>query len=200
MAARRSRGFAQELSPKPKLTGPLTWKSPIEIVKYPDPCLRAENLTIVNFDEDLAKLASEMFDIMYRTEGVGLAAPQVGVNVRLMVYNPEGFPDRGEEHILVNPTLIKTSGLKDVFEEGCLSFPEILGDVVRPIQIKVEYFDVKGKKKKLRLNGWQARIFQHEFDHLEGVLFHDRMSPEVLASGVGDKLKALEEEYARNNA
>ena len=96
---------------------------------YPSPALRAKNVPVRDFDARLEALAEEMFHVMYKTDGVGLSAPQVGVNVRLMVYNPEGCPKRGEEYVLCNPKITKASTETDFMEEGCLSFPGVLGDV-----------------------------------------------------------------------
>eukprot|EP00951_Prasinocladus_malaysianus_P007248 scaffold52096_cov30-Prasinocladus_malaysianus.AAC.1 len=110
----------------------LEWDSPLtldSIVKYPDPVLRAPNGRVATFDDDLKKLAAEMLEVMYQDDGVGLAAPQVGVNVQLMVFNPEGIKGHGEEFILCNPRIISTGKDSDIDEEGCLSFPGILGDV-----------------------------------------------------------------------
>ena len=98
---------------------------------YPDPKLRAPNATISCFDESLRQLAEQMFEVMYQDDGVGLAAPQVGVNVRLMVFNESGDKNKKDlEVVLVNPRIISTSNDAKVFEEGCLSFPEMYGDVV----------------------------------------------------------------------
>ena len=106
---------------------------PLAIQKYPHASLRNDNKIVGVFDAELEKLAQAMFKIMYDTEGVGLAAPQVGVNYRMMVYNEAGEPGRGKEVVLVNPKIVKFSKTKDLFEEGCLSFPKIYADVeVRP--------------------------------------------------------------------
>ena len=102
---------------------------PLAIQKYPHISLRNDNKTIGVFDSELESLAQAMFTIMYDTEGVGLAAPQVGVNYRMMVYNEAGEPGRGKEVVLVNPKITKFSKTKDLFEEGCLSFPKIYADV-----------------------------------------------------------------------
>lgn len=102
---------------------------PLAIQVYPSAKLREKNKTIGVFDEELAKLAEAMFKIMYDTEGVGLAAPQVGVNYRMMVYNEAGEAGSGKEVVLVNPKITKFSKSKDMFEEGCLSFPKIYADV-----------------------------------------------------------------------
>jgi len=118
-------------SEMPVLKGPVTWESPLSVVKYPDPLLRAPNATIECFDENLAKLAEEMFEVMYEDDGVGLAAPQVGVNVRMMVFNETGEREHPEAQVvLVNPKIVTASKGTSVFEEGCLSFPKLYGDVV----------------------------------------------------------------------
>uniref|UniRef100_A0A7N0UA93 Peptide deformylase n=1 Tax=Kalanchoe fedtschenkoi TaxID=63787 RepID=A0A7N0UA93_KALFE len=172
----------------------LQFESPLRIVEYPDPRLRARNKRIDTFDDNLKKLVEEMFDVMYKTDGVGLAAPQVGVNVQLMVFNPEGVKGEGEEFVLVNPKLYKSSKKLVLFEEGCLSFPEIYADVKRPESIKIDARDITGAKFSVNLSGFPARVFQHEFDHLQGILFFDRMTDEVLASILPD-LQALEKKY-----
>lgn len=181
---------------------PVSFESPLSILLYPDPKLRAENKKIFFFDEKLQQLVTEMFDLMYETEGVGLAAPQVGVNVRLMVYNPVGVRGKGTEYVLVNPSIVRYTKAKEVDAEGCLSFPSkdgqglFDGEVERSIGVKVDAQDIKGRKFSMNLKDWQARIFQHEYDHLEGTLFHDRMSIEVLQT-VREDLEALEAEYTK---
>ncbi|EFJ45053.1 hypothetical protein VOLCADRAFT_45493, partial [Volvox carteri f. nagariensis] len=173
----------------------LSWTSPLQIVKYPDPRLRAVNARIGVFDDSLLRLANEMIEVMYQDDGVGLAAPQVGVNIRLMVFNPAGRDRPGNESILVNPEIVEQLGGKELGEEGCLSFPRIYGDVERSRQITVKALDANGQPVRLQLTDpWVARIFQHEYDHLQGVLFHDRMKPSVLEA-VRPALVALEEEY-----
>eukprot|EP00218_Dolichomastix_sp_CCMP3274_P016863 CAMPEP_0170134450 /NCGR_PEP_ID=MMETSP0033_2-20121228/1907_1 /TAXON_ID=195969 /ORGANISM="Dolichomastix tenuilepis, Strain CCMP3274" /LENGTH=221 /DNA_ID=CAMNT_0010370003 /DNA_START=183 /DNA_END=848 /DNA_ORIENTATION=- len=157
----------------------MAWKSPLAIVLYPGQPLRATNLPVreEDFGPELAKLAQEMFEIMYKTDGVGLAAPQVGVNLQLMVYNEEGRPNAGEEVVLCNPRIVQTSKELDYFEEGCLSFPKIYADVKRPISCAVEAQDLTGRRFTMELDGFAARVFQHEFDHLSGTLFIDRFEP-----------------------
>eukprot|EP00227_Mantoniella_beaufortii_P021046 CAMPEP_0197575238 /NCGR_PEP_ID=MMETSP1326-20131121/700_1 /TAXON_ID=1155430 /ORGANISM="Genus nov. species nov., Strain RCC2288" /LENGTH=310 /DNA_ID=CAMNT_0043137971 /DNA_START=56 /DNA_END=988 /DNA_ORIENTATION=- len=159
---------------------------PLAIEMYPSGKLRAKNKPVGVFDAELARLAAAMFELMYATEGVGLAAPQVGVNYRLMVYNEAGEAGEGKEVVLVNPTITKYSKSLDMFEEGCLSFPKIYADVERPTSVEIEAQDVTGAKFKLVLNNFEARVFQHEYDHLDGVLFHDKMAPEVKATVQGN--------------
>lgn len=150
----------------------------MEIVLFPDPCLRAKNAPIESFDAELAQLARDMFEVMYRTQGVGLAAPQVGVNVKLLVFNEEGKPEAADrEIVLCNPRVVSKSKDRVSGEEGCLSFPGIYAPVQRHQTVVIEAEDLEGKTFQKEFEEWEARIFQHEFDHLDGVLFIDRFSP-----------------------
>jgi peptide deformylase len=154
----------------------------LRILKYPHPALRAPNAMVTEEelkDGSVAKIAKEMLLLMYAAEGVGLAAPQVGVNKRLMVYNEEGDKKKWlSEFIMVNPQIVEYSEAKDVSIEGCLSFPEMDGDVERSKWIKVEAMNLRGKKIKKKFQGWEAKVFQHEYDHLECVVYIDRLSEE----------------------
>ncbi|CAA0833767.1 Peptide deformylase 1B-chloroplastic/mitochondrial [Striga hermonthica] len=172
----------------------LLFKSPLKIVEYPDPILRAKNKRVNTFDESLKNLVAEMFDVMYRTDGIGLSAPQVGINVELMVFNPVGERGEGEEIVLVNPQIKRFSRNIVPFDEGCLSFPGIYGDVERPDALQVDAQDITGARFEVNLTGLPARVFQHEYDHLQGILFFDRMSDEVLQT-VRAELEALEKKY-----
>ncbi|GKV37272.1 hypothetical protein SLEP1_g45321 [Rubroshorea leprosula] len=107
----------------------LQFDVPLKIVEYPDPKLRVRNKRIETFDDNLKKLVDEMFKVMYKTDGYGLSAPQVGVNVQLMVFNPAGEEGEGQEIVLVNPKVNKYSKKTRIFNEGCLSFPGIYADV-----------------------------------------------------------------------
>ncbi|MCO5612778.1 hypothetical protein L7F22_067048 [Adiantum nelumboides] len=176
--------------------GNLEYESPLRIVLYPDPKLRARNKRITVFDEKLEKFAKEMFEVMYETDGVGLSAPQVGVNVQLMVFNPEGERGKGEEIVLVNPKIFKYASKRTLYTEGCLSFPEIEADVARPVSVKIEAQDVRGQKFNIHLKGFQARIFQHEFDHLQSTLFFEHMTPAVLETII-PALQKLENDYMK---
>jgi len=167
------------------------------IVKYPHPSLRAENADVVLPDEQesITKLSKEMLKIMYAAQGVGLAAPQIGVNKRLMVYNPTGDSKKWmDETILVNPRIVEYSNAKDEEIEGCLSFPDMQGEVIRSKWIKVEAMTPKGRKIKKKFKGWEARIFQHEYDHLDGTVYTDRLSEET-KERVQPRLKELIDEY-----
>lgn len=172
----------------------LQFEEPLTIVEYPDPILRAKNKRIDAFDESLKKLVEEMFDVMYKTDGIGLSAPQIGINVQLMVFNPVGVRGEGEEIVLVNPSVSRYSKKIVPFDEGCLSFPGITANLQRPESVKIDARDVTGARFTVNLSGLPARVFQHEFDHLQGVLFFDRMTEEVLDS-IRMDLKALEKKY-----
>jgi peptide deformylase len=169
----------------------------LRIVKYPHPSLRADNedVALPDEQESISQLAKEMLKVMYAAEGVGLAAPQVGVNKRLMVYNPSGDSKKWlEETILVNPEIVEYSDAKDEEIEGCLSFPGMQGEVIRSKWIKVEAVTPKGRKIKKKFTGWEARIFQHEYDHLDGTVYTDRLSDETKEK-VQPRLDELVEEY-----
>ncbi|KAL5725115.1 peptide deformylase [Ranunculus cassubicifolius] len=198
ISAQAKRAFSS--SKKDEIASPsdLQFTSPLKIIEYPDPILRAPNKKIGEFDENLKRLVNEMFDIMYKTDGIGLAAPQVGINVRLMVFNPAGERGVGEEIVLVNPRISKFSRKLVLFEEGCLSFPEIYADVERPESVKVDAQDITGAKFSATLSALPARVFQHEFDHLQGTLFFDRMTEEVVDS-IRAELQALEKKYEDAN-
>lgn len=150
---------------------------PLSILQYPHPQLREPNVDVTKFDEELRSVVKNMFDVMYATDGMGLAAPQVGINKRLMVFNADDRMDKAEECVFVNPSIISRSSQSKLGEEGCLSFPMIYGWVERHTKIAVSYQDLDGKKFEQVLSGKPAVIFQHEYDHLDGVLFIDRMIP-----------------------
>jgi len=170
----------------------------LRVLKYPSPSLRAENAECTEEelkDGTIAKIAKEMFLVMYAAEGVGLAAPQVGINKKLMVYNESGDKKKWlDEIVMVNPQIVEFSEAKDVEIEGCLSFPNMNGKVERSKWIKVEAQNLKGKKIKKKFKGWEARIFQHEYDHLDGVVYIDRLDEED-RSEVQPVLDELVEEF-----
>jgi len=166
----------------------------VEIVLYPDPILRRPATKVERFDEDLKQFAREMLETMYRAHGVGLAAPQVGDGRRLLVLNPTGDPAHTEaERVLVNPKILRRKG--EVWgEEGCLSFPRIFAEIARAETIEFEAADADGKLAREEASGFLARIVQHEGDHLDGVVFVDRMSPADRIR-VKPMLRELEERF-----
>ncbi len=148
-----------------------------QVVLYPEPVLRqpAEDVAI---DEDLKRLVAAMYRCMHASNGVGLAAPQVGLKKRVLVLNPLGKEGGPEDDLtLVNPRIVGFAGARSTYEEGCLSFPGIYAEVLRPERCTVEALDVDGKPIRAEYDGFVSRIIQHEYDHLEGVLLVDRMSP-----------------------
>eukprot|EP00542_Grammatophora_oceanica_P020031 CAMPEP_0194027352 /NCGR_PEP_ID=MMETSP0009_2-20130614/1514_1 /TAXON_ID=210454 /ORGANISM="Grammatophora oceanica, Strain CCMP 410" /LENGTH=266 /DNA_ID=CAMNT_0038666393 /DNA_START=22 /DNA_END=822 /DNA_ORIENTATION=+ len=170
----------------------------LRVLKYPHPSLRAEN-TLVTEEElkdgSIAQIAKEMFLVMYAANGVGLAAPQVGINKRLMIFNEHGDKTKWlDEMVLVNPKIVKKGGGTDVETEGCLSFPGMNGPVQRNKWIQVEALNKRGKKIKKKFFDWEARIFQHEYDHLDGTVYIDHLAEEARAE-VQPRLDELIEEY-----
>mmetsp|Transcript_5061 Transcript_5061/g.18907 ORF Transcript_5061/g.18907 Transcript_5061/m.18907 type:complete len:311 (+) Transcript_5061:74-1006(+) len=155
----------------------------LEVVPYPHPSLRLENKEIEAewIGSDRLKIfARNLFKAMYRDEGgAGLAAPQVGVNIRMMVYcfDPENKKD--SETVLINPRITKYSDLMEPFKEKCLSFPRVRGNVDRPEWIEIEAVDIEGVPFAKRLDGIEARLFQHEYDHLDGIVFIDKLAGPV---------------------
>ena len=147
-----------------------------EIVTTPHPILRGKAKKVVDFDAELHQLIDDMIETMREAPGVGLAAPQVNVPLSLFVAE---FGDENDEEVplqtytFVNPKITKTSKETEVGVEGCLSIPGIVGEVIRPHSATIEGFDRDGNPIKIEAKGWLARIFQHETDHLHGVLFTD---------------------------
>jgi peptide deformylase len=143
----------------------------LDILIYPNPALRAETAEITEWDNGLKRLITDMWETMYISKGVGLAAPQVGVPKKLIVLEYES-----ERHVVINPTIIEGEGSERA-EEGCLSFPGIYENVDRPAKIRVAYWDETGVQRDEVIDGFLARVFAHEIDHLSGRLFIDRLSP-----------------------
>ena len=151
-----------------------------QIRQYPDDALRMAARPVEQFDDDLRRLSERMSQLMVDASGVGLAATQVGVLQRIFVFAPDG--DR--ILTLVNPELLSQSDETDVEDEGCLSMQGVTVSVERPIAVRIQGRDERGKKVAYDLEGMAARIAQHEFDHLDGTLILDRTTPE-------DRRKAL---------
>ncbi len=165
----------------------------MRIVKYPHPTLKHKSKPLRRVDAELKQIVREMFELMYESNGVGLAANQVDLPYRLFVLNLTGEEGQGEEHVFINPEITKRSGMIEA-EEGCLSFPDIWAPVKRSEKIEIAYYDLSGKEQRRQLDGFFARACQHEYDHLEGISFVDRLSPAVYLS-IRDKLDELVREY-----
>ncbi|MES2131394.1 MAG: peptide deformylase [Bacteroidota bacterium] len=166
----------------------------LPIVVYGDPVLRKKGVNIDKNYENLPKLIKDMYETMYDANGVGLAAPQVGKAIRLFVIDASPFaevdedeePEYTEEEMkemdgfkktFINAQIIEETGEEWKFNEGCLSIPRIREDVMRKPKLKIEYYDENFKKHTDTYEGVIARVIQHEYDHIEGVLFTDKISP-----------------------
>jgi peptide deformylase len=146
------------------------------ILTAPDRRLQAISTDVETVDADIRKLVDDMTDSMYAADGIGLAAVQIGVPKRVIVIDLDQKEGKKNPRAFINPKILWASEELAVFEEGCLSVPEIWDDVERPARIKAEYLDRDGKKQLLEADGLLATCLQHEMDHLNGVLFIDHLS------------------------
>ncbi len=149
----------------------------LPILILPDPVLRKVATPIAAIDQRIRKLSEDMLETMYDAPGVGLAAPQIGVAERIIVADPAN--EEGAEPqpmVLINPEIVESSEETKVWEEGCLSIPDYVEDVIRPASVRVSYTDLDGKTQEVEADGLLAVILQHEIDHLNGVLFIDYLS------------------------
>jgi peptide deformylase len=146
-----------------------------EIVTYPDPILLRPTEKVTEFDEELRTLAADMFESMYKAIGIGLAAPQIGVPKRITVIDLSNQKNPKDKIVLVNPEIVHKEG-KQAEDEGCLSLPDIRDKVSRAAKVKVRAQDLEGKTIELEGAALLARAFQHEIDHLDGILFPWRLS------------------------
>lgn len=144
-----------------------------------DPVLRKKSRKVTRFDDNLRDLVEGMVETMRESAGVGLAAPQVGVLERVIVLEvpeDEDEPGSGQMHVVINPKITRASDDKVDGNEGCLSIPGYVGEVTRHDIVTIRGQDLKGRKIRVNANGFLARVFQHEIDHLEGVLFIDQLT------------------------
>jgi len=160
----------------------------LPIVGYGDPVLRKKGVDIPTDYPDLKQVIADMYETMYKAFGVGLAAPQVGLAIRLFVIDTRPFsededlPKEEQEQLAVfkktfiNPVIIAEEGEEWCFNEGCLSIPEVREDVYRPEKVTIEYYDEDFNKHTGVYDGLIARVIQHEYDHIEGILFTDKIS------------------------
>lgn len=179
----------------------------LKIVHFNEPVLRKKGAKVTDFHPGLARLAADMTDTMHAAEGIGLAAQQIGQAIQLCVvalrpaeaefaWEYDGARPPLEIFMpltLINPEVAAVPSPTTVYEEGCLSFPQIRGDVVRPDEITVKFQDPAGHAHVLRCTGLLSRCVQHEVDHLHGVLYIDRMEKAVLAA-IDPELKALKKQ------
>ena len=157
--------------------------------------LRKVSEPVEDINDELRTLVREMFITMDADRGIGLAAPQIGKNIRLFIVKI----DDGIERIFINPQIIATSEEQCSYEEGCLSIPELYAPVVRPESITIQYKDINNRRKTLEADGLLARVIQHEYDHLEGVLFIDRL-PEKEKNDMIEKFTRIRQRKAKREA
>lgn len=166
----------------------------MQIIKYPHPTLRYKSKPLRRIDAELRSMVAQMFDLMYENKGIGLAANQVDLPYRLIVVNVTGDPAaKDEERVFVNPVVMRHKGSAED-REGCLSLPNMYAPVVRPQKIVLSAYNLQGQEQTWELDGLPARVVQHECDHLDGILFIDRLSPANLLA-IKKDLEALESEF-----
>jgi len=155
-------------------------KYPVTV--YGDPLLRKKAKEINKDYPNLQEVIENMWETMYYSDGVGLAAPQVGMSIRMFVVDASSGADEEPEladfkKVFINPEIIETDGEEWVMNEGCLSLPEIREDVTRPDEVTIRWFDENFEEHEETFKGFAGRVIQHEYDHLEGILFVDHLSP-----------------------
>jgi len=154
----------------------------LPIVTYNDPVLRKKTKPVSDNSEKLQKMINDMFETMYNSAGVGLAAPQIGKSIQLFVTDTDAMTEEEDEErkygplVFINPEIVNLEGEKVKFEEGCLSIPELRDEVTRPELVTITYLDEEFNKQELTASGWMSRVIQHELDHLKGILFIDHLS------------------------
>lgn len=163
----------------------------MEMVYYPNPLLKQIAQPIKSIDDKLESIVADMFVTMFKYKGCGLAAPQVGLSQRILVYTHTG--DLKWSNVLINPKILEKEG-NELKREGCLSFPKIYGAINRSEWIKVETLTLKGELRVFEAEGFHARVIQHEIDHLDGILFTERMVGLDLFNAEID-LKKLRKKY-----
>jgi len=161
----------------------------VNIITYPHPTLRRVSKSLRRVDAELRHQIRQMFELMYAAKGIGLAANQVDLPLRLFVVNLESNPETGKELVFINPVISLPRGGSEESEEGCLSLPGLYGPVVRSKQVRINAYGLDGNEVQIDATGLLARCVQHELDHLDGVLFPDRMS----ASARADIVEGLDE-------
>jgi len=167
----------------------------LEIFKYPDPVLQKKAKPVKDIDASIQKLIEDLIETMYQAPGIGLAATQVGRPIRIIVFDTAPREEGRNPSFLINPEIIEAEG-EQTLEEGCLSVPEYFSEVKRKAKVKVRGLDVKGKLVEICGEGVLATVLQHEIDHLDGILFIDRISAlkrALYKKKVKKKLKKPEE-------
>jgi peptide deformylase len=161
----------------------------VPILKYGAPELKTVSEPIDVFDEELEKIAKNMFDTMYGSPGIGLAAAQIGINIRIVTVDISVGEDAAQRMILCNPEIVSAEGEQKA-DEGCLSVPDFSETVVRPLKMVVRALNIKGEEIQIDAEGLLARCLSHEIDHLNGILFIDHLSP-LKRTLIKNKIKKL---------
>lgn len=151
----------------------------LQIIHHPHPTLRHKSKPVRRVDAELKAMVAEMFTLMYEARGIGLAANQVNLPLRLFVMNLTADPNEGEELVFINPVISRPTG-HDIGEEGCLSLPQVFGPVLRPAEVMFTAYNLQGEKFEQKVDGMFARCVQHETDHLDGIMFFERMGDDDL--------------------
>ena len=167
----------------------------LKIYEYPHPVLKQKSECVAKIDDELRRFLDDMLETMYVADGVGLAAPQVGLSKRLFVVDGtelgEDYPECADfKQAFINPEIIEESEDTSTYSEGCLSLPGISENVVRPVSLRIKYLDEDWNEREEEFTGFCARIIQHEYDHLEAHVFTDRISP-IRKTFVRNKLTAI---------
>lgn len=174
--------MAEELSPEQ-----------LKVITFPHPGLRYMAKPVKRVDALLKQVAVRLIELMYAHRGVGLAATQVNIPLRMFAWDPTGDPESGRATVFLNPTISRPRGNEEA-EEGCLSLPGINANVVRSKTIRMSAYDFTGKEIDQDYSGFEARVLQHETDHLDGIMFVDRLTPAQLRDVEGG-LQLLQTEY-----
>jgi len=162
---------------------------PLVIYRLGDRVLRSSAKRIAKVDDEVRQIAREMLQTMYSSDGIGLAAPQVGINKRLIVIDPDPRDRKQDPIVLINPTIKKYGKEICTYEEGCLSVPDVFLEVKRPETIELSYKDENGRPRNVKVDGLLSRVIQHEMDHLEGVMFVDRVENKLALTEALTKYK-----------
>jgi len=168
---------------------------------YDDPVLRKKAQLIERITPEIEQLASDLIETMIHANGVGIAAPQVGKLLRIFIIRdeflrPDGTCDFGQPEVMINPVLSQPSAQTALMSEGCLSIPGIHADVTRPSAIQIRYQKLSGEWAEEKVSGFRARVIMHENDHLNGVLFIDRLSPD-LRSKLEPQLRTIKQKFKK---
>lgn len=168
----------------------------MKIVRYPHPALRYKAQPVAAIDASLRRVVGQMLELMYANKGLGLAAPQVALPFQVFVMNTSGDPNKREdERVYINPTIVDRKGSVEA-EEGCLSFPGLFQKVRRAKQVRVQAYDQHGEAIDRTINDMEARVVQHETDHLHGILYIDKFNPIGKLSSRAE-LTELEKNYRK---